>query len=97
MIMYEMVQGRPPWEYKCPPSCSLEVYYQGITSFVMGCQQDLRTCSETPCSHDLCTLIRQLLTVNPDKRLGRNGAAEVCNVSTYRRLHLVTVLFSLFR
>jgi serine/threonine protein kinase len=30
VVVYEMVVGHPPWEYQCPPGCSMEDYFHRI-------------------------------------------------------------------
>lgn len=86
VILYEMVCGRPPWPYRKEDGSSGDEYFQRILAFS---QEFVHT--EHPSfqvehnlSHSLVSLLRNLLVIDPSKRLGFNGAQEVsgeCGVS----------------
>jgi serine/threonine protein kinase len=58
VIIYEMVRGRPPWEYKIPPRCSQEQYYKQIANSSIGCLDEDNPSTRSDCSHGICSLIR---------------------------------------
>lgn len=58
VIIYEMVRGRPPWAYKCPPGCSQDQYYKQIADSPIGCLSEDNPSTSTDCDHTLCSLIR---------------------------------------
>ncbi|KAG6623179.1 AGC protein kinase [Phytophthora cinnamomi] len=74
VVIYEMVAGRPPWEYKCPAEGTMAEYFQRIKRIANTPHQNS---TQVPLSGDLQSFVSGLLKVNPRERLGRNGATEV--------------------
>uniref|UniRef100_A0AAV1T5U3 Protein kinase domain-containing protein n=1 Tax=Peronospora matthiolae TaxID=2874970 RepID=A0AAV1T5U3_9STRA len=80
VVIYEMVIGRPPWEYKCPCGSTMDEYFEHVTHTAKclfhGADERSQKI-EQGLSIELRLLIRGLLTIDPNKRLGTNGATEV--------------------
>lgn len=82
VVIYEMVVGRPPWEYQCPADSTMEQYFTRIKCSAESPFETSDGQVETlarSLSPDLHSLIRALLQINPRERLGKNGAVEVMN------------------
>ncbi|KAE9026074.1 hypothetical protein PR003_g11461 [Phytophthora rubi] len=73
VVIYEMVVGRPPWEYQCPAGSTMDEYFHRIKR-IANSPQDY---PEAPLSDELQSLVSGLLKISPRERLGRSGAAEV--------------------
>lgn len=81
VIIYEMVAGCPPWEYQCPADSTIIEYFQQIKlrteSLCLSTDGQVKMTGSS-FSANLQSLICALLQINPCKRLGKHGAAEVC-------------------
>ncbi|DAZ96383.1 TPA: hypothetical protein N0F65_010750, partial [Lagenidium giganteum] len=75
VIIYEMVCGRPPWEYQSKSATSLEAYFDSISNFAKNISTSLLLPDSA--SPELKSLLQQLLAFNPGKRLGLHGANEI--------------------
>lgn len=58
VIIYEMVYGRPPWEYKCPSGRTLEQYFDQIAASVADNCLQRDSPSDITISADLDSLIK---------------------------------------
>ncbi|TMW60719.1 hypothetical protein Poli38472_000761 [Pythium oligandrum] len=76
VIIHEMVTGRPPWEYKPSADLPVERFFDEV---IAGAERLAlpKGLTQTDMSPQCRSLIQSLLEVEPEKRLGHNGASEV--------------------
>ncbi|KAF1335558.1 Agc protein kinase, partial [Globisporangium splendens] len=86
VVIYEMLVGCPPWEYKPSAGTSIERYFESIAEitakfqvreFELQSSGSASSSPSDPLSPELLSLLRGLLTMEPEQRLGKHGAAQV--------------------
>ncbi|WLF81399.1 rim15, signal transduction response regulator [Lodderomyces elongisporus] len=85
-ILFEFLYGYPPFHAETPQEVFDNILSGKIDWPNLSPEEDMEFC--TPEGKDL---IKQLLTLDPEKRLGSNGAEEIKNHAFFRHIHWDTL------